>query len=102
MIGGRRCGIVAVIGGKDNEVLLPNFAQHPRQASVELLKAGVEAGYIITVSPRLVEFDHVGKEQTIRHRPERALDQDVGFPVRGSMHTADSTTREQIIHLSNP
>src|SRR6185312_12845147 len=49
---GRRCGrIVAVIGGKDNEVLFAHSREETGKAAVKCLKALAESPHVVAVSP---------------------------------------------------
>src|SRR5512132_1620309 len=55
VIGGRCRRIVAVIGGKDNDIVLPHRLEQSVERRVELLQPAVEARDVVPMTPRLVE-----------------------------------------------
>ena len=71
VIGGRRRRVVAVIGGKDNEVVLRALAASSRgSARSSATQPAVESGHVVPVAPGLVELDHVGQQEPAVHRLE--------------------------------
>ena len=68
VVGGRGRRVVAVIGGKDNEVLLAHPREQPGQRAIEREQPAVESGHVVPVAPGLVELDHVGEQQAAPHR----------------------------------
>ena len=61
-----------MVGGEDNQVLVPGLTQQLRNPLIELLQSADEPGHVVAMPPALVELDHVGEEQAGRSvRPFR-------------------------------
>jgi hypothetical protein len=99
VIGRRGRRVVTVIGGKDNEVLLPHPLKYLRQRTIQLLQPSVEPRDIVSVTPRLIELDDVGQEQSATEGLQRAVNEPIGLTVVSGVYARDPACREQVIDL---
>jgi hypothetical protein len=66
VVGARRAGIVAVIGGDDEQVRVAKRRQQPRKFDVEPLQVGGIASHIIAVAVYSIEVDEIDEDETLR------------------------------------
>jgi hypothetical protein len=102
VVGARRRGIAAVIGGQDEHIVPPEQAQPAGERRVDLTQRVVEALDIVPVSIDLVGLDQVGEDEAARQRLEQVRRLRDRASVRGArMLDVNADAREQLADLAD-